>query len=73
MVRTFTKSTLWFLFSFQAKEAIAEVEQKDPTHVFTRYYIFKIAIMEGDAFRGINVLYALMLTIKNPQRIKSPQ
>ncbi|XP_031224718.1 testis-expressed protein 11 [Mastomys coucha] len=43
----------------KAKEAIAEAEQQDPTNVFTQYYIFKIAIMEGDAYRALRVVSTL--------------
>ncbi|XP_021043477.1 testis-expressed protein 11 isoform X2 [Mus pahari] len=43
----------------KAKEAIAEAEQKDPTHVFTQYYLFKIAILEGDVFRALQAVSAL--------------
>lgn len=70
MVRTFIKSTL--CFSFQAKEAVTETEQQDPTNIFTQFYIFKIAVMEGNSDRGINAL-CINVNNENPQRIKNPQ
>ncbi|GAB1303008.1 Inositol polyphosphate 5-phosphatase OCRL [Apodemus speciosus] len=43
----------------KAKEAIAEAEQHDPTNTFTQYCIFKIAIMEGDIYRALQVVCTL--------------
>nr|XP_034342276.1 testis-expressed protein 11 isoform X2 [Arvicanthis niloticus] len=43
----------------KAKEAIAEAEQQDPTNIFTQYYIFKIAIIEGNAYRALQVVSTL--------------
>lgn len=57
MIRTFIKSSQ--CFSFQAKEAVTEAEQQDPTNIFTQFCIFKIAVMEGNSDRGINGLYVL--------------
>ncbi|XP_028625874.1 testis-expressed protein 11 isoform X2 [Grammomys surdaster] len=43
----------------KAKEVIAEAEQQDPTNIFTQYYIFKIAVIEGDAYRALQVVSTL--------------
>ncbi|XP_052026214.1 testis-expressed protein 11 [Apodemus sylvaticus] len=43
----------------KAKEAITEAEQHDPTNTFTQYCIFKIAIMEGDIYRALQVVCTL--------------
>jgi len=69
----FYKINPMVLLSFQAKEALAEAEQQDPTNIFTQYYIFKIAILDGEAYRGINVLYSLTLTKKSLENKKNPQ
>lgn len=50
-------------FSFQAKEAVAEAERHDPRNVFTQFYIFKIAVIEGNSERGINFVCNLYLAL----------
>lgn len=57
----FVKETQYFFF--QAKEAVTEAERRDPTNIFTKFYVFKIAILEGNSDRGINVIYELYLTV----------
>lgn len=42
---------------------MAEVEQLDPENIFTQYYIFKIAILDGNSDRGINVICELHFTV----------
>lgn len=48
---------------FQAKEAVIEAERRDPTNIFTQFYVFKIAVLEGNSGRGMNVIYELYLTV----------
>ncbi|XP_058297305.1 testis-expressed protein 11 [Hylobates moloch] len=36
----------------KAKEAVAEAERHDPRNVFTQFYIFKIAVIEGNSERA---------------------
>lgn len=48
---------------FQAKVAVREAERRDPTNIFTHFYIYKIAVLEQNSTRGINVTYELYLTV----------
>ncbi|XP_075813831.1 testis-expressed protein 11 [Microtus pennsylvanicus] len=43
----------------KAKEAVTETEQQDPTNIFTQFYIFKIAVMEGNSDRALQVVHTL--------------
>ncbi|XP_049975662.1 testis-expressed protein 11 isoform X4 [Alexandromys fortis] len=45
--------------SFKAKEAVTETEQQDPINIFTQFYIFKIAVMEGNSDRALQVVRTL--------------
>lgn len=42
---------------------MAEAEKSDPKNVFTQFYVFKIAVIEGNTDRGINVIFDLHLTV----------
>ncbi|XP_032745282.1 testis-expressed protein 11 [Rattus rattus] len=48
----------------KAKEALAEAEQQDPTNIFTQYYIFKIAILDGEAYRALQIVSALKISME---------
>ncbi|XP_059107460.1 testis-expressed protein 11 [Peromyscus eremicus] len=43
----------------KAKEAVIEAEQQDATNIFTQFYIFKIAVMEGNSDRALQVVGTL--------------
>ncbi|EHH30826.1 hypothetical protein EGK_20616, partial [Macaca mulatta] len=45
--------------SFEAKEAVAEAERHDPRNVFTQFYIFKIAVIEGNSERALQAIITL--------------
>ncbi|ERE65099.1 testis [Cricetulus griseus] len=51
----------------KAKEAVTEAEQQDPTNIFTQFYIFKIAIMEGNSDRALQVLSTLKKLLTNEE------
>lgn len=40
-----------------------EAERHDPTNIFTQFYVFKIAVLEGNSGRGMNVIYELYLIV----------
>lgn len=48
--------------------AVAEAEQRDPTNIFTQFYVFKIAVLEGNSDRGINVIYELYLAVNTKNK-----
>lgn len=41
---------------------MSEAELHDPANIFTQFYIFQIAVLEGNSDRGINVIYELYLS-----------
>ncbi|XP_021568546.1 testis-expressed protein 11 [Carlito syrichta] len=43
----------------KAKEAVTKAERQDPTNVFTHFYIFKIAIIEGNSDRALQAITTL--------------
>ncbi|XP_016885138.1 testis-expressed protein 11 isoform X1 [Homo sapiens] len=43
----------------KAKEAVAEAERHDPRNVFTQFYIFKIAVIEGNSERALQAIITL--------------
>ncbi|XP_035144365.3 testis-expressed protein 11 [Callithrix jacchus] len=43
----------------KAKEAVAEAERHDPRNIFTQFYVFKIAVIEGDSERALQAIIAL--------------
>ncbi|XP_077003175.1 testis-expressed protein 11 isoform X2 [Tamandua tetradactyla] len=45
--------------SFEAKEAVTEAEQHDHTNVFTQFYMFKIAVLEGNSDRALQAITTL--------------
>ncbi|XP_050997756.1 testis-expressed protein 11 [Acomys russatus] len=47
----------------KAKEAIAEAEQWDPTNIFTQFYLFKIAVMEGNSDRALQAIDTLKMLL----------
>ncbi|XP_051034986.1 testis-expressed protein 11 [Phodopus roborovskii] len=51
----------------KAKEAITEAEQQDPTNILTQFYIFKIAIMEGNSDRALQVVSTLTKLLTNEE------
>ncbi|XP_060039274.1 testis-expressed protein 11 [Erinaceus europaeus] len=40
----------------KAKEAVTEAEKSDPENIFTQFYVFKIAILEGDSDKASQAL-----------------
>ncbi|XP_058906371.1 testis-expressed protein 11 [Kogia breviceps] len=40
----------------KAKEAVTEAERYDPTNIFTKFYIFKIAVLEGNSDRALQAI-----------------
>ncbi|XP_033616324.1 testis-expressed protein 11 [Fukomys damarensis] len=43
----------------EAKKAVTEAEQQDPTNIFTQFYVFKIAILESDSNRALQAITTL--------------
>uniref|UniRef100_A0A2I3N958 Protein ZIP4 homolog n=1 Tax=Papio anubis TaxID=9555 RepID=A0A2I3N958_PAPAN len=43
----------------KAKEAVAEAERHDPRNVFTQFYVFKIAVIEGNSERALQAIITL--------------
>ncbi|XP_032111656.1 testis-expressed protein 11 [Sapajus apella] len=43
----------------KAKEAVAEAERHDPRNIFTQFYVFKIAVMEGNSERALQAIITL--------------
>nr|KAF6436538.1 testis expressed 11 [Rousettus aegyptiacus] len=43
----------------KAKEAVAEAEKSDPKNVFTQFYVFKIAVIEGNTDRALQAITTL--------------
>ncbi|XP_037676758.1 testis-expressed protein 11 [Choloepus didactylus] len=43
----------------KAKEAVTEAEQHDHTNIFTQFYLFKIAVLEGDTDGALQALATL--------------
>uniref|UniRef100_A0A286ZQB4 Protein ZIP4 homolog n=1 Tax=Sus scrofa TaxID=9823 RepID=A0A286ZQB4_PIG len=43
----------------KAKEAVTEAERCDPTNIFTQFYVFKIAVLEGSSDRALQAITAL--------------
>ncbi|XP_047620166.1 testis-expressed protein 11 [Phacochoerus africanus] len=43
----------------KAKEAVTEAERCDPTNIFTQFYVFKIAVLEGSSDRALKAITAL--------------
>ncbi|XP_026949390.1 testis-expressed protein 11 [Sagmatias obliquidens] len=40
----------------KAKEAVTEAERRDPTNIFTKFYVFRIAILEGNSDRALQAI-----------------
>ncbi|XP_059942479.1 testis-expressed protein 11 [Mesoplodon densirostris] len=40
----------------KAKEAVTEAERCDPTNIFTKFCIFKIAVLEGNSYRALQAI-----------------
>lgn len=70
-LKAFIKETQHFFFFFQAKGAMAEAEKLDPGNIFTQFYVFKVAILEGNCDSGINVIYEMHLTV-NTKNTNNP-
>uniref|UniRef100_A0A2K6F7K4 Protein ZIP4 homolog n=1 Tax=Propithecus coquereli TaxID=379532 RepID=A0A2K6F7K4_PROCO len=53
----------------KAKETVTEAERRDPTNIFTQFYIFKIAILEENSDRALQAITTLknLLTDKEPE------
>ncbi|XP_070460136.1 testis-expressed protein 11 isoform X1 [Equus przewalskii] len=53
----------------KAKVAVAEAEQRDPTNIFTQFYVFKIAVLEGNSDRALQAITSLenLLTAEEPE------
>ncbi|XP_058392097.1 testis-expressed protein 11 [Diceros bicornis minor] len=53
----------------KAKEAVTEAEQRDPANIFTQFYIFKIAVLEGNSDRALQAITTLenLLTAEEPE------
>ncbi|XP_004694489.1 PREDICTED: testis-expressed sequence 11 protein [Condylura cristata] len=53
----------------KAKEAVTEAERHDPENIFTQFYIFKIAVLEGNSDRALQTIATLdnLLTAENPK------
>ncbi|XP_058147656.1 testis-expressed protein 11 [Dasypus novemcinctus] len=53
----------------KAKEAVTEAEQSDPTNIFTQFYIFKIAVLEGNSDTALQAITTLenLLTEEKPE------
>ncbi|XP_036160069.1 testis-expressed protein 11 [Myotis myotis] len=43
----------------KAKEAVAEAEHLDPGNIFTQFYLFKIAVIEGNSDRALKAITTL--------------
>nr|XP_012330464.1 testis-expressed protein 11 [Aotus nancymaae] len=43
----------------KAKEAVAEAERHDPRNIFTQFYVFKIAVIEGDSEKALQAIITL--------------
>ncbi|CAK6450457.1 unnamed protein product [Pipistrellus nathusii] len=43
----------------KAKEAVEEAENLDPGNIFTQFYLFKIAVMEGNSDRALQAITTL--------------
>nr|KAF6493113.1 testis expressed 11 [Molossus molossus] len=43
----------------KAKEAVAEAEQLDPGNTFTQFYLFKIAVLEGNSDKALQTIAIL--------------
>ncbi|XP_016062913.1 PREDICTED: testis-expressed sequence 11 protein [Miniopterus natalensis] len=43
----------------KAKEAVAEAEHLDPANIFTHFYLFKIAVLEGNSDRALQAITTL--------------
>ncbi|KAF6390942.1 testis expressed 11 [Rhinolophus ferrumequinum] len=54
----------------KAKEALAEAEQYDPANVFTQFYSFKIAIIDGNSDRALQAITTLdnLLATDDPEK-----
>nr|XP_019603464.1 PREDICTED: testis-expressed sequence 11 protein [Rhinolophus sinicus] len=54
----------------KAKEALAEAEQCDPANVFTQFYSFKIAIIDGNSDRALQAITTLdnLLASEDPEK-----
>ena len=50
---------------------MAEAEKLDPGNIFTQFYVFKVAILEGNCDSGINVIYEMHLTV-NTKNTNNP-
>ncbi|XP_036754202.2 testis-expressed protein 11 [Manis pentadactyla] len=52
----------------KAKEAMSEAELHDPANIFTQFYIFQIAVLEGNSDRAFQAITAFedFLTAKEP-------
>lgn len=44
---------MWVLCTYQAKDAIKEAHRCDPDSIFTQFNIYKIAVLENNAEKGI--------------------
>ncbi|XP_073741904.1 testis-expressed protein 11 isoform X2 [Callorhinus ursinus] len=58
----------------KAKEAMTEAEQRDPTNIFTQFYVFKIAILEGNPGRALQAITTLekLLIPEDPEKNGPP-
>uniref|UniRef100_A0A6I9LRS4 Protein ZIP4 homolog n=1 Tax=Peromyscus maniculatus bairdii TaxID=230844 RepID=A0A6I9LRS4_PERMB len=52
----------------KAKEAVTEAEQQDPTNIFTQFCIFKIAVMEGNSDRALQIVGTLKKLLIDEKR-----
>ncbi|XP_032249758.1 testis-expressed protein 11 [Phoca vitulina] len=43
----------------KAKEAVIEAEQRDPRNIFTQFYVFKVAVLEGNSGRALRAITTL--------------
>uniref|UniRef100_A0A7N5KC49 Protein ZIP4 homolog n=1 Tax=Ailuropoda melanoleuca TaxID=9646 RepID=A0A7N5KC49_AILME len=56
----------------KAKEAVIEAEQCDPTNIFTQFYVFKVAVLEGNSGRALRAITTLekLLVPEGPKENK---
>ncbi|KAF6091645.1 testis expressed 11 [Phyllostomus discolor] len=47
----------------EAKVAMAEAEELDPGHIFTQFYVFKIAVLEGNCKAALEAITAFKNTL----------
>ncbi|XP_064430278.1 testis-expressed protein 11 isoform X2 [Mirounga angustirostris] len=53
----------------KAKEAVIEAEQRDPRNIFTQFYVFKVAVLEGNSGRALRAITTLekLLIFEDPE------